>query len=379
MSKKTENLQMDKNSSVNERNDLQRKIININTAKMPSQNIHLSIHNTLQNKDKKKSGKDKKLKDTHKIIEHEKKSSKIFGKKIEETEFEKLNRELEVLKKEIFDSLNNSTCLRYFIEFEKKEMPFHVKKRKISIQPAITRSLRNLVKSADDYYHEIENLPLHFILNGTKRIVTATEWRESIEEQQNFKMMKKIKKLRKKKFFEKFESFFDEESTFFKTIQSDDSKKYTIDISKNNNMIDFKENCVQNTEKIKKCAESEVDLEKIAKLKILAYEARSFVQKNSIPIDSSLNIIKFPFVYSFVKEKSNTAEHSNTRVDAFHLMNSNRSKKTFKIHHLKKKGACHASHSLAMSKIPFELSRLTKPSEIISFKIARRDKNNHRQ
>lgn len=428
-----------------------------------------------------------------------------FGRIIEETEFEKLNRELEVLKNEMFISLERSGALRYPIEFEKRKcalkkseketqnnleksqkdqilsekeanstqndllnqqneishkgveqivdikienkiendkitdnileqpishndlqiqhrmLPFSYKvpiKQKLTLSESISLS--------DSYFASISDLPLWYILGfertqiggdfnfiktSTDVIVPPNAYLLMQEEAQNFKMLKRINKMRKRGVFDTLMAKFIEKTNEKQNSQCLDCIKdeKTGQVEFNSCHLDTlesildeillddcqNENKQKNQKKIRIC-EPVDQTKKLNKLRLLAIEASKFVHKNTIHLDD-LEIRRFPYRYKYFivhpeevkdakkspftlsstqsvnnsyKETTNnklTSPIPQNVANVFKLMNSSASRVKFAPPSIKRKQTCHSSHTISAQKVPEKLAALTKPSEIAKY------------
>lgn len=334
---------------------------------------------------------------------------------IDESLLTKTNRELEILKKEINDALCHSKRMRYFIDFEKNEFSYNPKKvvKNILIKEK-EPNLRALLERSEDYFREIENLPMKFVLKGTNKVVFTEEWIEAINERKNLNILKKINYYRKKKIFENYEKekqtekFTEKETNYlnksngnlnfsfskcddFKTNENHNSRlkvgQINDDLPTPINQDDNSLSPIFNKHMSKAPHETreiplypDLPLSKRELACKLAYEAKNFVEQNTIYEDEDVRILDFPCVFTYSKEipvKKIKKPQFNKKI--FDVMRSENSKANFKVPNIKKKGACHASHAAAFSKISYEFSKLSTPLEILNFKSVRNNNNNMRQ
>lgn len=285
-----------------------------------------------------------------------------FNRKIiKETKLEKISRELEILKQEINLSLFNSNY-QYLIDFEKKNINFIRRKKIINLKNENKISLKNRINLLNKYFYEILNLPYHYVLKESDRIVSVKEFLKAEKEKKNLKVLKKIYKIRKKGIFENLEKIKNEDEFKNEILKLDAEKD-------ENNFLNQKkdEKNLENNYELDKHFFLFSDFSNIQDNKkicsILAYEAKRFILENTIYFDDEIKILDFPIKYVFTekKEKIKSDKYKNITLD------SSKSIYNYKLPILKKKGS-HTSHLLSNNKVSNEMLKLENPSDVIKFK-----------
>lgn len=307
--------------------------------------------------------------------------------KIEESLQSKIARDMRIIKREIREALSSPAKLRYLVDFEHGAVAYNPPKifKKIVIQRKW--SLKECARRSEEYYREIVNLPIKFVLVGSDKVVFTEEWIYAIEERRNLKLLRKINFYRAKLFREEDENTGREDVVMNGGWRNCEYEKKMLDglagtdrgITMNDQPgITALEGCRTATDENMDTNQL-IHSQRVLARK-LAHEAKEFIQRNTLYEDDEIRILDFQNTYTYQKEMlkeppKDTMDHTKV----FELMKSENSKTNFKIPNIKKKGTCHSSHAAALSKIPYDLGRMATPTEILSYKTMRSSSNIRQQ
>ncbi|ELQ76490.1 hypothetical protein THOM_0518 [Trachipleistophora hominis] len=305
--------------------------------------------------------------------------------RIEESLLSKTARDIRILKREIREALGSPAKLRYLVDFENGAVAYNPPKifKKIVIQKKW--SSKECARRSEEYYREISNLPIRFVLMGSDKVVFTEEWVYAIEERKNLKLLRKINFYRAKLFEDDDEEVCEGvvmngglKSTGYEKRVGDRLSGAERAVNGGQSKIDVPGKCALIADE-----NINVDQHLHAKQMIarkLAHEAKAFIQKNTLYEDEEIRILDFQSTYTYQKQEiEEQPKKTKEYAKVFELMKSENSKTNFKIPNIKKKGTCHSSHAAALSKIPYDLSRMSMPTEILSYKTMRAGNNIRQQ